>query len=318
MTNNIVVMDNVSKYYGNFCALNKMSFSIKEGEIVGLLGPNGAGKSTAMRIMTCFMPATSGKVTVAGFDTFENPDEVKRNIGYLPETPPLYENMTVLSYLKFAAAIHEIPQKEIASRVGYVIERLGLNEVKRKIIANLSKGYKQRVGLAQAIIHKPKLLILDEPTVGLDPKQIIEIRTLIKSLAGEHTVILSSHILSEVSMTCGRVIIIKEGMKIAEDTVLHLEQTAQSEHRYNIKLILPKDFDFQAETASLASFSLENAVQEDRLLFLKANFENEGDYDIFFNKLTSKGVVFREVTPYKPTLEEVFISLTSSDGKEND
>lgn len=310
MTNNIVVMDNVSKYYGNFCALNKMSFSIKEGEIVGLLGPNGAGKSTAMRIMTCFMPATSGKVTVAGFDTFENPDEVKRNIGYLPETPPLYENMTVLSYLKFAAAIHEIPQKEIASRVGYVIERLGLNEVKRKIIANLSKGYKQRVGLAQAIIHKPKLLILDEPTVGLDPKQIIEIRTLIKSLAGEHTVILSSHILSEVSMTCGRVIIIKEGMKIAEDTVLHLEQTAQSEHRYNIKLILPKDFDFQAETASLASFTLENAVQEDRLFFLKANFENEGDYDIFFNKLTSKGVVFREVTPYKPTLEEVFISLT--------
>jgi ABC-2 type transport system ATP-binding protein len=195
-----------------------VSFRVEKGEILGFLGPNGAGKTTTMRILTCYLPPTEGTARVAGYDVFAQPMEVKRRVGYLPESPPLYPDMSVRDYLDFCARIKGVPGKERKARVAYAIETCRVGDVRDKLIAKLSKGYRQRVGLAQAILHNPDVLILDEPTAGLDPKQIIETRELIRGLAGSHTVILSTHILPEVSMTCGRVVIINKGRVVAEDT----------------------------------------------------------------------------------------------------
>jgi ABC-2 type transport system ATP-binding protein len=195
-----------------------VSFRVEKGEILGFLGPNGAGKTTTMRILTCYLPPTEGTARVAGYDVFAQPMEVKRRVGYLPETPPLYPDMRVREYLEFCARIKSVPGGERKTRVAEAIEKCRVGDVRETLIAKLSKGYRQRVGLAQAILHNPDVLILDEPTAGLDPKQIIETRELIRSLAGSHTVILSTHILPEVSMTCGRVVIINKGRVVAEDT----------------------------------------------------------------------------------------------------
>jgi ABC-2 type transport system ATP-binding protein len=195
-----------------------VSFKVEKGEILGFLGPNGAGKTTTMRILTCYLPPTEGSARVAGHDVFEQPMEVKKRVGYLPESPPLYPDMTVLEYLDFCARIKGVPGKGRAARVEDAVEKCRVGDVRKKLIAKLSKGYRQRVGLAQAILHNPDVLILDEPTAGLDPKQIIETRELIRGLGGDHTVILSTHILPEVSMTCGRVVIINKGRVVAEDT----------------------------------------------------------------------------------------------------
>ena len=218
----MIHVENLTKIYGPRTAINNLSFHLEKGEIVGFLGPNGAGKSTTMKILTGFMPATSGKANIAGFDVFENPMGVKRNVGYLPENPPVYQEMQVDDYLDFTARLHQIPSAETKKAVDTVLEKTGLGSVRKRLIANLSKGYRQRVGLAQALIHNPLVLILDEPTVGLDPKQIIEIRELINGLAGEHTVILSSHILPEVTATCQRIIVISQGHIVAEDTLERL------------------------------------------------------------------------------------------------
>jgi ABC-2 type transport system ATP-binding protein len=218
----MIQVNHLTKMYGARTAVNNLSFEIKKGEIVGFLGPNGAGKSTTMKMLTCFMPATSGKASIAGFDVFDNPAEVKRNVGYLPETPPVYLEMQVESYLDFAARVHQVPSAQVKRAVDNVLEKTALGNVRKRLIGNLSKGYRQRVGLAQALIHNPAVLILDEPTVGLDPKQIIEIRELIKGLGGDHTVILSSHILPEVTATCERIIVINQGQIVAEDTIEHL------------------------------------------------------------------------------------------------
>lgn len=218
----MIQVSHLTKLYGPRAAIHDLCFQVAKGEVIGFLGPNGAGKSTTMKILTGFMPASEGTATIAGFDVFENPIEVKRNIGYLPETPPVYSEMKVSEYLKFAAQIHEISPNQIARAVDTVLGRTGLGDVRGRLIGNLSKGYRQRVGLAQALIHNPKVLILDEPTVGLDPKQIIEIRELIKGLAGDHTVILSSHILPEVTATCQRIIVINKGKIVAEDSLDHL------------------------------------------------------------------------------------------------
>lgn len=218
----MIQVNHLTKMYGPRTAVNNLSFEIQKGEIVGFLGPNGAGKSTTMKILTGFMPATSGKAVVAGFDVFEKPTEVKRNVGYLPENPPVYLEMQVDDYLAFAARLHQVPSDKVAAAVSLVLEKTALGPVRKRLIGNLSKGYRQRVGLAQAMIHNPQVLILDEPTVGLDPKQIIEIRELIKSLGGDHTVILSSHILPEVTATCQRIIVINQGQIVAEDTLEHL------------------------------------------------------------------------------------------------
>ena len=215
----MIEVNGLTKKYGDRVAVDNISFSVKRGEILGFLGQNGAGKSTTMKILTCFMPATSGTASVAGFDVFENPYEVKKRIGYLPETPPIYLELLVSEYLDFVANLRAIPRSEKKKKIDAVVERCQLGEVRNRLIGNLSKGYKQRVGLAQALIHDPEVLILDEPTVGLDPKQVSEARGLIKSLRSERTVIYSTHILSEVAATCDRIIIIDRGKIAAQENI---------------------------------------------------------------------------------------------------
>ncbi len=215
----MIKVEGLTKRYGDFTAIEDLSFCVEKGEIVGFLGPNGAGKTTTMRIVTGFLASTDGTVTVSGYDIFEKPIEAKKRIGYLPEQPPLYYDMTVAGYLKFVAKIRGVPRSGRAEAIDRVVERCGLKNARKTIIGKLSKGYKQRVGLAQAMIHEPDVLILDEPTIGLDPKQIIEIRELVKALAGEQTIILSTHILPEVMMICQRCLIIDRGRIVADDSL---------------------------------------------------------------------------------------------------
>ncbi|MEO0815593.1 MAG: ABC transporter ATP-binding protein [Myxococcota bacterium] len=213
-----IEIDGLTKRYRDFTAIEEVSFSVKKGEIVGFLGPNGAGKSTTMRILTGFMPASSGVAKVAGFDVSESPREVKRRVGYLPEVPPVYPDLTVTEYLRFVARLKGLRGADRESAVEKVCEQVGLGDVRKRLIRNLSKGYQQRTGLAQALLGAPEVLILDEPTVGLDPRQIGEVRELIRGLAGEHTVVLSTHILQEVTATCERVVIINRGRIVANDS----------------------------------------------------------------------------------------------------
>ncbi len=220
----MVEVSRLTKYYGGLCAIQNVSFTAQRGEILGLLGPNGAGKTTTMRIITGFMPATEGTVAVEGFDVFKESHEVRRRIGYLPENPPLYNDMTVSSYLKFVGRIKGVSGKEISGALDGVLEKCSLTEVAHRLVGRLSKGYRQRVGLAQALIHSPPVLILDEPTLGLDPKQIIEIRSLIRELSADRTVILSTHILPEVSQICNKVVIINEGRVVVEKSLQELTQ----------------------------------------------------------------------------------------------
>lgn len=218
----MIKVEGLTKRYARNVAVDNISFEVEKGQIVGFLGPNGAGKTTTMRVLTCFLPPTAGTAQVAGFDVLQSPMEVKKRIGYLPETPPLYPEMEVVEYLDFVARLKNIPAGDRKRRVDEVMGRCSVGDVRTKLIGKLSKGYRQRVGLAQAIIHNPDVLVLDEPTAGLDPKQIIETRDLIKALSGDHTIILSTHILPEVEATCERVIIISRGKLVATDTVANL------------------------------------------------------------------------------------------------
>jgi ABC-2 type transport system ATP-binding protein len=218
----MIKVEGLTKRYARNVAVDNISFEVEKGQIVGFLGPNGAGKTTTMRVLTCFLPPTTGTAKVAGFDVLESPLEVKRHIGYLPETPPLYPEMEVVEYLDFVGCLKGLPSNERKRRVDEVMEKCAVTDVRTKLIGKLSKGYRQRVGLAQAIIHNPDVLVLDEPTAGLDPKQIIETRETIKKLAGDHTIILSTHILPEVESTCQRVVIISKGKLVATDTVSNL------------------------------------------------------------------------------------------------
>jgi ABC-2 type transport system ATP-binding protein len=223
----MITVKGLTKRYAHNTAVDHISFEVQKGQIVGFLGPNGAGKTTTMRILTCFLPPSEGSATVAGFDVLEQPMEVKKRIGYLPETPPLYPEMEVHEYLTFVGKLKGLRGAEIRKRVDYVIERCNVSDVRTKLISKLSKGYRQRVGLAQAIIHNPDVLILDEPTAGLDPKQINETRDLIRDLAGEYTILLSTHILPEVEQTCEYVVIINKGKLVATDTVHNLQNRAR-------------------------------------------------------------------------------------------
>ena len=223
----MIAVQELTKRYARNTAVDHISFAVQRGQIVGFLGPNGAGKTTTMRILTCFLPPTSGSATVAGFDVLENPLEVKRRIGYLPEMPPLYLEMRTAEYLTFVGKLKGLRGAELSNRVNFVLDRCAISDVKEKVLGKLSKGYRQRVGLAQAIIHNPDVLVLDEPTAGLDPKQINETRDLIKSLAGDHTIILSTHILPEVEQTCQQVIIINKGKLVATDSVHNLQDRAR-------------------------------------------------------------------------------------------
>ena len=227
-----IIVKNLTKVYGKQKALNDVSLSIEDGEIVGLLGPNGAGKSTMMKILTCFIPPTSGDVKVCGYDIFDNPMEVRRSIGYLPEQNPLYYDMYVREFLLFVAGVHRIEKKLRRERVEEIIELTGLSKEVNKKIAALSKGYKQRVGIAQALIHNPEVLILDEPTTGLDPNQLVEIRTLIKEVGKTKTVLLSTHIMQEVEAVCSRVVIINNGRLVADDETKHLAEGGSLEKKF--------------------------------------------------------------------------------------
>ena len=227
-----IIVKNLTKVYGKQKALNDVSLSIEDGEIVGLLGPNGAGKSTLMKILTCFIPPTSGDVKVCGYDIFDNPMEVRRSIGYLPEQNPLYYDMYVREFLLFVAGIHRIEKKLRRERVEEIIELTGLSKEVNKKIAALSKGYKQRVGIAQALIHDPEVLILDEPTTGLDPNQLVEIRNLIKQVGKTKTVLLSTHIMQEVEAVCSRVVIINNGRLVADDETKHLAEGGSLEKKF--------------------------------------------------------------------------------------
>jgi ABC-2 type transport system ATP-binding protein len=221
----MIEVENLTKRYRDRTAVDALTFKVEEGEILGFLGPNGAGKSTTMRMLTGFLPPTQGSIKVGGFDAFESPLEVKRRIGYLPETPPLYPEMTVRGYLKFVAALRGVPSNRTRDEVDRVAQVTGVSQVMDRIIQNLSKGYRQRVGIAQALLNSPKVLILDEPTEGLDPAQRAEVRSLIKGLAGKHTVILSTHILPEVTMTCQKVLIINQGRMVAHDEIHSLARS---------------------------------------------------------------------------------------------
>jgi ABC-2 type transport system ATP-binding protein len=223
----MITVSELTKRYARHTAVDNISFNIEKGQIVGFLGPNGAGKTTTMRILTCFMPPTSGSAQVAGFDVLEQPLEVKKRIGYLPEIPPLYPEMSTAEYLTFVGNLKGLSGAELRKRIQYVSDRCAIADVKDKLLGKLSKGYRQRVGLAQAIIHNPDVLILDEPTAGLDPKQINETRDLIKSLAGDHTIVLSTHILPEVEQICQQVIIINKGKLVATDSVHNLQNRAR-------------------------------------------------------------------------------------------
>lgn len=237
----MIEVQHLTKRYGDLTAVSDVSFSVASGQILGFLGPNGSGKTTTMRIITGFLPATDGTVKVSGFDIFEDSFEVRKRIGYLPETPPLYNDMTVASYLRFVARLKGMPRAEIADALERALARCGLTQVTDRVTGRLSKGYRQRVGLAQAIIHNPDVLILDEPTVGLDPQQIIEIRTLIKELAGSHTVVLSTHILPEVAQVCEKVVIINSGRVVKEDMIANLTKDGQTLEEVFLRAIAQED-----------------------------------------------------------------------------
>src|SRR5271163_4820923 len=286
----MITVTDLTKRYARHTAVDHVSFEVQKGQIVGFLGPNGAGKTTTMRMLTCFLPQTSGQATVAGFDVLEQPFEVKKRIGYLPETPPLYPEMRTAEYLAFVGSLKGLSGSELTKRVEYVLERCAIADVRGKLLGKLSKGYRQRVGLAQAIIHNPDVLILDEPTSGLDPKQINETRDLIKSLAGDHTIILSTHILPEVEQTCEQVIIINKGKLVATDSVHNLQSRARGAESVLIELSGGNgDLDRTAVERRLGQIAGVSRVQ------FKTSYGNRHVFDVESQKNFVRGDLARAV-----------------------
>jgi len=309
----MIEVKNLVRSYGMQLAVRDISFSVQEGEILGFLGPNAAGKSTTMKILAGFLPADSGTATVAGYDVATQSLEVRKNLGYLPENAPLYPDMSVTDYLKFHARIKGIPSREINQKVQATLEKCFITDVKNKLIGKLSKGYRQRVGLAQALIHDPKVLILDEPTVGLDPVAIKETRDLIKSLGGKHTVILSTHILPEVSMTCGRVLIIRQGVVVAEDTPENL--TAKMQGVRSVYLEVKKEA--PSLVAELSALKGVNKVTMPRPKGYLVESSQELDLrDELAGFVVNKGYGLIELRTEKVSLEDVFVELTTRESEE--
>ena len=310
----MIQVEHLTKRYGLHTAVEDVSFEVQKGEILGFLGPNGAGKTTTMRILSGFFPATEGRVVVAGFDVFKQPLEVKRRLGYLPEHPPLYGEMSVNAYLRFVANIKGVDRAQVSSRLEEVKTRCGLGEEGPRLIKQLSKGYRQRVGIAQALIHDPEILILDEPTIGLDPRQIIEVRELIKSLAGNHTVILSTHILPEVSMTCQRVIIINKGKIVAVDTPGKL--TGQLAGGETIELEIGGSVDniiaLLQEIPDVKRVSVGEPKNDHSPVFV----ETEGEQNVrhrIAQKVIGSGLELYQLRTRSISLEEVFVQLTTEE-----
>jgi ABC-2 type transport system ATP-binding protein len=304
----MIEVQNITKRYGDFTAIDRVTFTVDKGEVLAFLGPNGAGKTTTMRILTCFMPATEGVARVAGFDCFDQPIEVKRRIGYLPEHPPLYQELTVTEHLTFVGRIKGMGAEDLRGGLDRVTERLALGDVRHRLIANLSRGYQQRVGLAQALLHDPPVLILDEPTLGLDPKQIIEIRELIKSLAGSHTVILSTHILPEATAVCQRVVIINNGRIVAVDSPEGLSARLRQSEKIGVTVKAPPaDLAnrFRALPGVLSVFEpTESGV------FLLEYELGQDRRDELARFVVDNGWGLLELRTVSMTLEDVFLRLT--------
>ncbi len=310
----MIEVQHLTKRYGRVTAVDDVSFRVERGEILGFLGPNGAGKTTTMRVLTGYMPATSGRAIVAGFDVFEQPLEAKRRTGYLPETPPLYPEMTVREYLAFVSEIKGIPAGERKARIDGSMEKTRITDVANRHCGKLSKGYRQRVGLAQALIHNPDVLILDEPTAGLDPKQIIETRELIKHLAGDHTIVLSTHILPEVSQTCERVVIINRGRVVAVDTPANLTRRLSGSETMYVQV----DGAGEAAGATLAQIPGVTRVGEvDRQGGMVGyEVESEPGRDVrreLAGAVVGAGWGLLELRPVRMSLEEIFLQLTTEE-----
>ncbi|MFH1612955.1 MAG: ABC transporter ATP-binding protein [bacterium] len=306
----MIEVKNLTKRYNKFSAVKNISFKIAKGEIVGFLGPNGAGKTTTMKIISCFMPCTEGEVVIDGLNISEDSFEIRKKIGYLPENIPLYPEISIQDYLKFIGKIKGVDNKKINSRIEEVMSICGIIDVRKKLCGRLSKGYKQRVGFAQAIIHNPPILILDEPTIGLDPKQIIEMRNLIKSLAGTHTIILSTHILPEVSMTCDRVIIINEGSIAAIDTPENL--TSQLNISSQIFIQIKGDEDKVKEIfktiPEISMVELKDKSNE-KLSFIIDCVKGVDIRDKIVKKLVEENISIFEIKYMDVSLEEIFLKI---------
>jgi ABC-2 type transport system ATP-binding protein len=321
--NLMIRVKELTKRYARTTAVDHISFEVQKGQIVGFLGPNGAGKTTTMRMLTCFLPPTSGTATVAGFDVLEAPMDVKRRIGYLPEIPPLYHEMRTAEYLAFVAKIKGLRGLELAKRVNYVLDRCAVADVKDKVLSKLSKGYRQRVGLAQAIVHNPDVLILDEPTAGLDPKQINETRELIRSLAGDHTIILSTHILPEVEQTCQQVIIINKGKLVATDSVNNLQNRSRGAGSVLVEIAGRQE----ALDSPEVKRRLEKVPGVSRVLFKEKRenrfvFEVDGETDRAIRGDLARVIVesgwdLNELRTAAVSLEEIFLQLTGSNEAKN-
>jgi ABC-2 type transport system ATP-binding protein len=315
----MITVKELTKRYARNTAVDHISFEIEKGQIVGFLGPNGAGKTTTMRMLTCFLPPTAGTATVAGFDVLEDPMEVKKRIGYLPETPPLYPEMLTGEYLSFVGSLKGLRGAELKQRVDYVSERCAIADVRNKQLGKLSKGYRQRVGLAQAIIHNPDVLILDEPTSGLDPKQINETRDLIKSLAGDHTIILSTHILSEVEQICQQVIIISKGKLVATDTVDNLQNRSRGAESVFVEVAGRNgQIDAAAVQARIAKVAGVNRIVLKEKQPTYSKFEVETRKDLFVRGDLARAIVeggwdLNELHSAAVSLEEIFLQLTGTE-----
>ena len=313
----MIEVNGLTKNYGDVAAIEGVTFRAEEGQILGFLGPNGAGKTTTMRILTCFQPPSSGTASVGGFDVVEQSMEVRKRIGYLPEHPPVYNDMTVRSYLRFVGKIKGIPPAQLAGRVDETMEMTGTAHVHNTVIGHLSKGYKQRVGLAQALVHDPAVLILDEPTVGLDPKQIIEIREVIKGLGGDHTVILSTHILPEVNLTCERVVIINNGRIVGEGTPESL--TAQLKDGEVLRAEVTGPEEQVKSTISGVSGVLEVSVEQapdvGDAAYIISTTPGQDVRDELSRQLVNGGFGLRELRSLEMTLEDIFLRLVAEEVK---
>src|ERR1700680_817687 len=320
----MITVNGLTKRYARTVAVDHISFEVQKGQIVGFLGPNGAGKTTTMRILTCFLPPTAGTATVAGFDVLEQPMEVKKRIGYLPETPPLYPEMEVVEYLTFVGKLKGMSGPSLATRVGEVCERCAVADVRNKLISKLSKGYRQRVGLAQAIIHNPEVLILYEPTSGLYPKQIIEIRELLRSLAGDHTIILSTHILSEVEHSCERVIIINQGRLVAIDSVANLTNRLRGQEQVALELEAsdgrpnPSEVQQRLEQVSGVSRVVMKDSRNGRLTFEVESLQGKHMRSDLARTWVNSGWNLNELRSVGLSLEDIFLQLTAAEEKDTD
>ncbi len=309
----MIQAEHLTKRYGQHLAIDDLTFTIEKGEVLGFLGPNGAGKTTAMNIITGYLSATNGSVSVDGMDVLEHPKEVKKKIGYLPEQPPLYTDMKVLEYLKFVGAIKKVPKNEFNEGIDKILDLIQIADVTNRLINNLSKGYRQRVGLAQALIGNPELLILDEPTVGLDPKQIIEIRNLITNLRKEHTIVLSSHILPEVSAVCDRVLIINDGKIVASDTPDNLSKGLLGANRLTLRIAGTKEAieGTLKDIPAIQDIEFGQGIEkdaEDLIVSIQKDMDARRE---IFNALSKAGLTILLMRPVDVTLEDIFLTLTT-------